>query len=122
MTTKKKTTTTKTKTKKAPARKTSATKANAAPAKPPKAKRASGDAKSKKLSALDAAATLLAQSGAAMSCKELVEAMAVQGLWSSPGGKTPERTLYSAVLRELAAKGAAARFRKVERGKFVANG
>ena len=120
MTTKKKTTATKTKTNKAPARKASATKVKAAPAKPPKAKRASGDAKPKKLSALDAAATLLAQSSAAMNCKELVEAMAAQGLWSSPGGKTPHATLYSAILREIKAKGNDARFTKTERGKFTA--
>jgi hypothetical protein len=43
-----------------------------------------------------------------------------QGLWTSPGGKTPEATLYAAIIREIAAKGTAARFKKHERGVFVA--
>lgn len=38
---------------------------------------------------------------------------------SSPGGKTPDRTLYAAIAREIVAKGAQSRFRKVERGKFA---
>jgi hypothetical protein len=41
-------------------------------------------------------------------------------LWTSPGGKTPEATLYAAIIREIAAKGTAARFKKHERGVFVA--
>ncbi|MBY0312671.1 MAG: winged helix-turn-helix domain-containing protein [Phycisphaerales bacterium] len=44
-----------------------------------------------------------------------------KGLWKSPGGKTPEATLYAAIIREIAAKGKDARFRKTERGVFVAN-
>ena len=39
-----------------------------------------------------------------------IDAMAEQKLWVSPGGKTPERTLYSAVLREINAKGKESRF------------
>ena len=45
--------------------------------------------------------------------------MASQGLWSSPAGKTPSATLYSALLRELQVKGEQARFVKAERGKFA---
>jgi hypothetical protein len=73
----------------------------------------------KKVSALDAAAKVLGETGQAMTCKELVAAMATKGYWTSPGGKTPEATLYSAVLRELQTKGEQARFVKAERGKFV---
>ena len=47
-------------------------------------------------------------------------AKSAKGLWRSPGGKTPEATLYAAIIREIAAKGTAARFRKHERGVFVA--
>jgi hypothetical protein len=47
--------------------------------------------------------------------------MAEKKLWTSPGGKTPHATLYSALLREIGAKGKDARFKKAERGKFVAN-
>ena len=54
-----------------------------------------------------------------MTCSELIAAMAAKGYWSSPGGKTPSATLYSAILRELQTKKGEARFRKTERGKFA---
>jgi hypothetical protein len=73
----------------------------------------------KKLSAVDAAARVLGESGQAMNCPELIAAMAAQGYWSSPRGRTPAGTLYSAVLRELQTKGDQARFRKTARGKFA---
>jgi hypothetical protein len=73
----------------------------------------------KKLSALDAAARVLSDSGQAMNCKELIEAMAAKGYWTSPGGKTPAATLYSALLREIQTKKEASRFGKTERGKFA---
>ena len=41
-------------------------------------------------------------------------------IWTSPGGATPWATLYSALLREIAAKGKEARFTKTERGHFAA--
>ena len=74
----------------------------------------------KRISALDAAAQVLAASKEPMRAKDLIAAMAEQGLWSSPNGKTPEATLYAAMIREIAAKGSDARFRKVERGLFAA--
>ncbi len=77
---------------------------------------------SKKLSALDAAVRVLAEAGGALSCQEMIAAMAAKGYWSSPGGKTPSATLYSAILRELATKGASARFVKTQRGQFARNG
>jgi hypothetical protein len=46
--------------------------------------------------------------------------MTEKNLWSSPGGLTPHATLYSAILRELKAKGSEARFRKADKGKFSA--
>ena len=75
--------------------------------------------KQKKLSALDAAAKVLAESGQAMSCQKLIAAMAEKGYWSSPGGQTPAATLYSALLREVQKKGPQARFVKSQRGKFA---
>jgi hypothetical protein len=45
--------------------------------------------------------------------------MAAKGYWTSPGGKTPEATLYSAILREVQTRGAKSRFTKTERGKFA---
>ncbi len=77
-------------------------------------------AASKRLSALSAAAKVLADTGTQMRAGEMIEAMEARGLWKSPGGKTPEATLYAAIIREIAAKGKASRFRKVERGLFMA--
>jgi hypothetical protein len=73
----------------------------------------------KKLSALNAAVRVLQETKQAMSCPELIEVMATKGYWTSPGGKTPAATLYSALLRELQRKGKEARFKKTERGKFA---
>jgi hypothetical protein len=87
--------------------------------KPAKGKKAK-PAKEKKVSAIDVAAQVLAASKEAMNCKDLIEAMAKQGLWSSPGGKTPHATLYSAIIREIALKGKESRFVKKDRGQFAA--
>ena len=58
-----------------------------------------------KMSALDAAAQVLANAKEPMNTKAMIEAMAVKGLWTSPGGKTPHATLYAAILREINEKG-----------------
>ena len=75
--------------------------------------------KEKRLSALDAAAKMLAETGRAMTCQELIEGMAQRGYWTSPKGRTPAATLYAAILRETQVKGATSRFVKTERGKFA---
>jgi hypothetical protein len=87
--------------------------------KTPRKAKAKKEPKPKKASCLDAAARVLAEAGQPMNCKEMIDAMAAKGYWKSPGGKTPAATLYSAILRELATKGADARFVKTERGKFA---
>jgi HB1, ASXL, restriction endonuclease HTH domain len=76
--------------------------------------------KEKKVSAIDAAAQVLSASKEPMNAKEMIETMAAKKLWTSPGGATPHATLYSAIIREIAAKGKEARFVKMERGKFAA--
>jgi hypothetical protein len=72
-----------------------------------------------KLSALDAAAKVLNETGRAMSCGELIAAMGAKGYWSSPKGRTPAGTLYSAVLREIQTRGDKSRFHKTARGQFA---
>ncbi|MGD8454603.1 MAG: winged helix-turn-helix domain-containing protein [Phycisphaerae bacterium] len=67
----------------------------------------------RRVGALDAAAQVLRDAGKPMRAKELIEAMAERGLWTSPNGKTPESTLYAAILREITGKGDTAQFRKV---------
>jgi hypothetical protein len=85
-----------------------------------KAPKPAKEQKAKRVSALDAAAQVLAASEVPMRAKEMIAAMEAKKLWTSPGGKTPEATLYAAIIREIAAKGTAARFKKHERGVFVA--
>lgn len=89
-------------------------------AKPAKNAKAETGAKPTKLSALDAAAKVLASVDGSMNTKELVEMMAARGLWTSPGGKTPHATLYAAILREITTKGKEARFAKTTKGHFAA--
>ena len=99
-------------TKQPKAKKTSTTKA--APSKTQE-----DSAKTKKLSALDAAAKVLQESGQPMNCQQMINAMAAKGYWTSPAGKTPAATLYSALMRETKTKGNQARFQKTARGHFV---
>ena len=79
-----------------------------------KAKREDGT-----MSGLDAAAKVLADAGEPLNAKTMVERMLSKGLWKT-GGKTPQATIYAAIIREIAKKGAAARFKKTERGLFTA--
>jgi hypothetical protein len=74
--------------------------------------------KVKSPSCLDAAAQVLKDKGQPMRCKELIEAMAVAGLWTSTA-PTPAATLSSAILREITTKGSNSRFRKADRGLFT---
>ena len=92
----------------------------ATPATKPEAK-AKPEKTAGKLSCLDAAAKVLGEASEPMNTKEMIDAMGAKGYWTSPGGKTPAATLYSAILRELG-KGTDSRFKKTERGKFALNG
>ncbi len=96
-------------------------------AKPKRAKKVSeavteavAPATEKKLSAITAAAKVLVESGVPMNAKQLIEAMAERGYWTSPGGKTPEATLYAAIAREIKTKGDRSRFTNPDRGLFAA--
>src|SRR4051812_32729412 len=86
------------------------------PAKKPANKKPDG-----KLSALDAAAKVLSESGEPMNAKSLIDAMAAKGYWTSPGGQTPHATLFAAISREINVKGAESRFAKVDGGQFALN-
>src|SRR5260370_9866582 len=66
----------------------------------------------RKLSALDAAARVLAETGQPMNSKELIGQMAAKGYWTSPSGQTPHPTIPAAISRELNHKGPASRSRK----------
>ena len=63
---------------------------------------------------------MLAGAEEPLNCKEMIDAMAKKALWTSPGGKTPHATLYSAIIREIALKGKESRFVKMDRGQFAA--
>ncbi|MCO6454777.1 MAG: winged helix-turn-helix domain-containing protein [Pirellulaceae bacterium] len=92
------------------------------PAKATKAPKPTAKADAKKLSQIEAAIQVLAEAGEPMNCKAMVEAMTAQGLWSSPGGATPDATLYSSILRDINTKGKDARFKKTDRGHFTLSG
>lgn len=100
-----------------------ATERKAAKEAKPKPAKSAGEKKPtppKRVGALDAAAQVLAASEVPMRAKDMIAAMEAKGLWRSPGGKTPEATLYAAIIREIAAKGDKARFKKYDKGVFVA--
>ena len=71
----------------------------------------------KRMSGLDAAAKVLAEAGEPMGAKAITETALAKGYWATKGA-TPWATLYSAIIREIAAKGAQSRFRKTARGMF----
>ncbi len=78
-------------------------------------------ARAEKLSAIDAAAKVLGEAKEPMNAKGMIEAMSAKGYWTSPGGKTPHATLYSAILAEITKKGKESRFKKTDRGHFALN-
>lgn len=67
-----------------------------------------------------AALQILQERKVAMTCPELIDVMATEGLWVSPGGKTPSNTLYAAISRIIKEQGTVSPFRKAERGRFEA--
>ena len=73
----------------------------------------------KRMSCLDAAAKLLSETGQPMTCQELIAALAAKSYWTSPAGKTPQATLYAALVREIRTKKDRARFRKTVPGHFA---
>ena len=77
-------------------------------------------ASEKKLSLLAAALEVLKADDAAMNTKQMVEEAKARRLWTPGAGKTPEQTLYSAIMREIKAKGDNSRFVKDARGHFRA--
>jgi hypothetical protein len=76
---------------------------------------------SRKPSAIKAPVKVLGESSWPLTTKAMIDAMAAKGYWKSPGGKTPDRSFYSAILREIATKSRQRRFVKSERGMFALN-
>jgi hypothetical protein len=87
--------------------------AKTAKAKTPKAPKAEG-----KMSGLDAAVKVLAESPTPLNAKQIVEQAAAKGYWSSTAA-TPHATIYAAMLIEARKKGAESRFVKVDRGLWT---
>jgi hypothetical protein len=75
----------------------------------------------KPISGLDAAATILRDASEPLDVKTIVARMLERGLWTT-AGKTPAATIYSAIIREIKAKGSGSRFLKADRGRFAAAG
>jgi len=75
--------------------------------------------KTKRVSGLDLAAKVLADSKEPLKAKAIAERAIAAG-WQATG-KTPHATLYAAMIREIAKKGKDARFKKTDRGLFTAS-
>ncbi|HMN97413.1 MAG TPA: winged helix-turn-helix domain-containing protein [Phycisphaerales bacterium] len=71
-------------------------------------------------SGLTLAAEVLAHSDKPLSARVIADRAIAEGWRTS--GKTPHATLYAAITREIAAKGPASRFRRVDRGLFASTG
>ena len=69
---------------------------------------------------LDCAVRVLREAGKPLNCKQMVETMLSKGYWQT-GGKTPEATIYAAIIREIATRKGEARFKKTDRGMFTLN-
>jgi hypothetical protein len=74
--------------------------------------------KADRMSGLDFAAKVLSDAGEPLAAKAIAERAIAAG-WTT-SGKTPHATLYAAIIREISKKGDAARFKKTDRGLFVA--
>ena len=74
-----------------------------------------------KLPLIKAAITVLNESDEALNTKQMVEQAKAKNLWTPGAGKTPEQTLYSAIVREIKSKGDAARFKMISKGHFKLN-
>ncbi|TVQ61274.1 MAG: hypothetical protein EA378_09355 [Phycisphaerales bacterium] len=74
----------------------------------------------KRPSGLDLAAKVLAEANEPLAAKAIAERAVAAG-WKT-SGQTPHATLYAAMIREIAKKGDEARFKKADRGMFVAAG
>ena len=74
----------------------------------------------KQVSALDAAARVLAEASEPMNCRQLIETMTEKDYWRpKKAGKTPQNTLHAAICKEIKTKGTGSRFEKVGRGQFA---
>lgn len=92
-----------------------------AAATPANAKGKANPEKAKRNGGLDAAAQVLKDAGEPMRCQAIVDAALDRGLWKT-GGKTPAATISAAIGREIANRGADARFKKTAPGMFAFNG
>jgi HB1, ASXL, restriction endonuclease HTH domain len=67
----------------------------------PAAKKVAARTTGKKMSVLDAAVKVLGEAKEPLNAKQMIECMAAKGYWTSPGGKTPQATLYAVLLRDI---------------------
>jgi hypothetical protein len=93
----------------------------AKPAKEPKAKKekVAKEAKPKKAFLLDVAADVVAKASEPLNVKQIIEKIVADALYEFGKGKTPDRTLNSSIIREIAKEGSKARFKKTGRGLYV---
>jgi len=74
--------------------------------------------RTKPTSGLDAAFRVLLEAGKPLKVKGIVETTLAKGYWKT-SGKTPAATIYSSIIREIAARKGQSRFKKTGRGLFA---
>lgn len=72
------------------------------------------------MTCLDAAYAVLTRLNKPMRTKAIMEQMVDRELWTSPGGSTPDATLTAAIIRDIAKRGEASRFKRGDRGYYAA--
>ena len=85
----------------------------------PKSESSKGGKPKGQMSGINAAYTVLKESGEAMNIRQIMEQINERGLANLPG-KTPSATISAAIQRDIKTKGEASRFMKADKGMFSA--
>ena len=68
---------------------------------------------------MSAAIQVLTESTQPLTCNEMIHRMATTGMWSNPRDRTPEHSLYAALVRFMARQGVHCPIRKTGEGRFL---
>jgi len=79
------------------------------------------DAEPERLSALDAAAKVLAETNEPMTSQEMITAMTEKNYWTSPGGNLSQDTIHLVILKQHRATSNQCILDALTAGKFITN-
>jgi hypothetical protein len=72
----------------------------------------------KKMSCLDAAVQVLADSPTPLTRPKIAQIAQDRGLWKPRKGKTPQQTIGGGITREIQSRGSKSRFKRTKRGQY----